>query len=603
MRRLLRVSTLRLRRPPGRLPGWLPWLAARLRGRQALLVGYITMIVVIAAASTVLSFIDPTGLAPDLETDWGLFVVLAVAAVVGQSARSDLFGDSFVSLSFVPLFAMGLLLGPGLAGVAAAASLIVHGITREPWYKVVFNSAAISLSTLTGAWAFHLLASPIDGGGVEAQILPGLAASVVAYVGNAGIVAGVVSIATESRFYDVWSEKYRWLLPHYLTLGVIAFALAVSYALLGYMGMAVFSVPVIMQRLVVRQYTDRTKISVERLRDAYSVVRVSEERFRSLVQNAPGVVAVVDRAGALQYTSVPDLSEDDGGVSGSARTLNDLVHPEDLPRVRKVIVETARRPREPSMLELRMRRLGGEWRDFEAIVTNLLDNEAVGGIVINAHDVTDRKALEVQLRHEAFHDALTGLPNRVLFMDRLEQASSRAARNDRGVAVLFLDLDRFKNVNDSLGHDVGDDLLKEVGRRLAESARAGDTVRGGRVRGVAGGCGGVAGGGGDCGSDPGGSAAAGATARTHARGHGQHWHRVRVRGAGRPRLDQGCGRGTVSREGGGPVTLRDFRRRARRLPGGAAGPGVRSASGAGAGRAAGLLPAGDGFADRAGARL
>ncbi|PZC45766.1 MAG: putative signal transduction protein [Chloroflexi bacterium] len=240
--------------------------------------------------------------------------------------------------------------------------------------------------------------------------------------------------------------------------------------------MGVFFVPVLMQRLVVRQYTERTRVSVERLRDAYRVIRASEERFRSLVQNAPGVVAVVDPSGAFHYASAPDLEGEGPIEEGGPCRMADVVHPDDLPRVLSVIAEAATCPQGEMRLELRMRRADGAWREFEAIVSNLLDNEAVGGIVLNAHDVTERKGLEDQLRYEAFHDALTGLPNRVLFTDRLGQAVARAKRSQQGLGVLFLDLDRFKYINDSLGHEVGDDLLREIGRRMPEAARSADTV-------------------------------------------------------------------------------------------------------------------------------
>jgi diguanylate cyclase (GGDEF)-like protein len=113
---------------------------------------------------------------------------------------------------------------------------------------------------------------------------------------------------------------------------------------------------------------------------------------------------------------------------------------------------------------------------LEAIGKNLLDDPAVGGIVVNYRDITERKALEEQLAHEALHDPLTGLANRVLFKDRVQHAVARQRRGGRPIAVLFVDLDDFKTVNDSLGHGVGDVLLVEAGRRIQGCIRPGDTT-------------------------------------------------------------------------------------------------------------------------------
>ena len=98
------------------------------------------------------------------------------------------------------------------------------------------------------------------------------------------------------------------------------------------------------------------------------------------------------------------------------------------------------------------------------------------GFLASARDVTERVALEKRLEHQALHDGLTGLPNRALFLDRLGHALERSGRSGRRIAVLFLDLDNFKYVNDSLGHEAGDELLVEVGRRLPRCMRAGDTA-------------------------------------------------------------------------------------------------------------------------------
>lgn len=96
--------------------------------------------------------------------------------------------------------------------------------------------------------------------------------------------------------------------------------------------------------------------------------------------------------------------------------------------------------------------------------------------MLNCRDTTERKALEKQLAHQAFHDPLTNLPNRALFMNRLEHALMRAVRGENAVAVLFTDLDNFKLINDSLSHEVGDQLLVAVAERIQACLRPGDTV-------------------------------------------------------------------------------------------------------------------------------
>jgi PAS domain S-box-containing protein len=111
----------------------------------------------------------------------------------------------------------------------------------------------------------------------------------------------------------------------------------------------------------------------------------------------------------------------------------------------------------------------------EYLSTPILQNGEVVGAVVTFKDITERKALEEQLHHQAFHDPLTGLPNRALFMDHLEHASSRAKRRGNTVTVLFMDLDNFKVINDSLGHEAGDQLLIAVAERLKAHLRPEDT--------------------------------------------------------------------------------------------------------------------------------
>jgi len=117
-----------------------------------------------------------------------------------------------------------------------------------------------------------------------------------------------------------------------------------------------------------------------------------------------------------------------------------------------------------------------EWRSVEALGTNLLHDEAVEGIVLNIRDISERKAFQDELEHQAFHDTLTGLPNRALFRNRVEHALISRRREHLPVAVLFLDIDDFKNINDSLGHAAGDRVLQEIGRRLEDCMRPVDTA-------------------------------------------------------------------------------------------------------------------------------
>jgi diguanylate cyclase (GGDEF)-like protein len=131
---------------------------------------------------------------------------------------------------------------------------------------------------------------------------------------------------------------------------------------------------------------------------------------------------------------------------------------------------------EGEALECTLRHSDGSVRQFEILYTNLVDDEHVQGIVLNGRDVSERKRFEQQLAHQAFHDPVTGLPNRALFVDRVRHRLARSRRDNEGMAVIFLDLDDFKTINDSLGHAAGDQVLQAVAHRLTATIRASDTV-------------------------------------------------------------------------------------------------------------------------------
>ncbi|MEX0960442.1 MAG: PAS domain S-box protein [Burkholderiales bacterium] len=211
---------------------------------------------------------------------------------------------------------------------------------------------------------------------------------------------------------------------------------------------------------------------------AERALRDSEEKFRQLADSIPEVfwISTPDLSRyyyiSPAYESVFGLSR--SAVEADAETWWDAVLPEDTEQLRRSV------PADPGQgfdVEYRIRRPDGSvrWLHEQAFPVRNDQGEIhrLAGLTV---DITEKKRLEERLLQLAHYDSLTGLPNRVLLHDRLRQALAQARRNSQALAVLLLDIDRFKLVNDSFGHAAGDDLVRQMGRRLADCARAGDTV-------------------------------------------------------------------------------------------------------------------------------
>jgi diguanylate cyclase (GGDEF)-like protein/PAS domain S-box-containing protein len=239
----------------------------------------------------------------------------------------------------------------------------------------------------------------------------------------------------------------------------------------------VFAIGIVLVAFFSRVLRAQRRREEQAMKHEATAVSRSEKRFRALVQNASDVVLICTAGGTVTYQS-PTAEPNWGYAAGGLlrKSLLAAVHPDDQPAFRELLVQLQTTPGSTHSTELPIRDADDDWRYVELILTNLLDDPDVAGMVATARDIAQRKAFEAELIQQVFHDPLTGLPNRALFVDRLEQARVRSARRQGNVAVLFVDLDNFKLINDSLGHQAGDVLLIDVAKRLQACVRNEDTV-------------------------------------------------------------------------------------------------------------------------------
>ncbi|HEX8169717.1 MAG TPA: EAL domain-containing protein [Thermoanaerobaculia bacterium] len=212
-------------------------------------------------------------------------------------------------------------------------------------------------------------------------------------------------------------------------------------------------------------------------KEALEQLEQREKRFRTIVEKSWSGVALIDEELRFSFAGSSTqhlIGWDEEELTG--KSLLDFVHPRDLDGTRSMLQGVLAMPNHEAHGELRFQHKNGSWIWLEGFSQNLLHEPSVGAIVLNYRDVSQRKETEKQLEYRAYYDSLTGLPNRLLFRDRLVNSLQHARRNRVGVAVMYLDLDHFKLVNDALGHSFGDALLADVADRLQNALRASDTV-------------------------------------------------------------------------------------------------------------------------------
>ncbi len=208
------------------------------------------------------------------------------------------------------------------------------------------------------------------------------------------------------------------------------------------------------------------------------LAQVNAGRYRAITEGASNITLILNRQGSVKYIS--PSCETILGIEPAKMPMPELeaqVHPDDWPQLQQCFDQALSEPGKAlPVVHARIRDQHGVWRDMEGAYTAMMDVPGVNGVVVSLRDLTELKAAQAELHRLAFYDPLTGLANRQLFKDRLAHVVRRSKRSGEAAALMFLDQDGFKRINDTLGHDVGDQLLETVAGWLTGCVREEDSV-------------------------------------------------------------------------------------------------------------------------------
>ena len=389
---------------------------------------------------------------------WFFVIAPTAAADRDPNVLKYVLSQSYIALNCVMLLAFGVLLMHAGAGPIYRRTLVL----------LTIGFSAMFLADIV--WAMSKVSGTYLPGGMSDAI----------YLSCYGWLAAA---AREQLRGEPATRQAPSAFGAALVQGMPYVAMLVSFLVLVYVETSTTSSPATAMTVIIfvltllvmlRQGVLSRDDALVRERRAANIV---EARYASLIKNASDVIMIADVDGRLRFAS--PAAERTFGMHPDdlvGRNLLDLWGESDRERLAAFLAEVAAtRSRSIGPVEVTVGN-GNRRSTLESVGSNLLDDPAIAGLALNFRDVSERKALEEQLRQLAFHDPLTLLANRSLFRNRVQHALQLAQRSRQRVAVMFLDLDNFKNINDSLGHDAGDRLLQAAAQRLVKSTRPSDTV-------------------------------------------------------------------------------------------------------------------------------
>ena len=364
-----------------------------------------------------------------------------------------------------------------LADVAVSSIVLARCVVLPDIRRMVWVPLSLGLLVLSLADSVYVARSYLG------QFTPGGALDVgwyaaFALIGLAGAAPPVVRRREDLVAARQAPGLTRQLFPSIaIGLAVIACVLessALGRHLLWWLLLPVAFLVVVRQLVVVADQVTLTQ-DLARAVDRRTVeLKHREQWWQDIVRNLSDVVMVIDSTGTVLYCS-PSVGNALGHwpLIENATELETQVHEDDHARAVATITPVVLGKQRHGFVECRIRRADGSYGWFEVSVVGQLSERALEGAILTLHDVSERRELTDRLTHQAHHDSLTGLPNRAVLMERLEE---ELVRRDRQFGLLLLDLDDFKVINDRHGHAAGDVVLTVIGQRLAGLVRSGDTV-------------------------------------------------------------------------------------------------------------------------------